>query len=46
MMATKKKFCFEYGAVNLFMFVTPILEFSCTVSDTWLHQHSNLRQLY
>ena len=44
MMATKIDF-FQYGVVILFNFVLSLLKSSCTVSDTWLHQHPIARQL-
>ena len=43
-MTAKKKNIFYYDAVNLFIFVISLLTFSCTVSDTWLHQHPIARQ--
>ena len=32
-------FFFKYGLVNLFILVMSHLKYSCTVSDTLLHQH-------
>ena len=47
MVVTKNKlFFFQCGVFNLFIFLLSLSKFSCTVSDSWLHQHLIAHQYF